>query len=350
VKPFRTRIEDVPLEQGLRADEGWIDMQVQFLIGEHNAGATDLVVGRTVLTPGARHERHLHPNCDESLVVRSGHGEIYTNTGREPSQAGDVIYTPRGNWHGFDNTSDADVLLVWGWSGAGSLEAAGYAIDDRIPKGMREQLARRDERGERQIGWKVGFGAPAAMEMLKIDRPLVGFLMEAGVVADGADVPVGTWTKPMLEAEIAVHLARDVPGDASWEEVRDTIGGLSAAIELADLDPPPEDVRAILAGNIFHRHVVLGPIDRDRSTGEGIGARVVVDGEEAAATDDPAALTGELVEVVRLTAETLAGCGERLRAGEVVITGSALPPHPVAAGQRVEVELPPLGSLSLRLV
>ena len=343
MKPYRTRIEDVPLEQGLREDEGWVNMQVQFLIR-----ATDLVVGRTVLTPGARHERHLHPNCDEFLVVLSGRGEIYTNTGREPSQAGDVIYTPRGNWHGFDNTSDEDVLLLWGWSGAGSLEAAGYAIDDRIPTGMRAQLAQRDE-GGRQIGWKVGFGAPAAMEMLKIDRPLVGFLMEAGLVADGAEVPVGSWTKPMLEAEIAVHLARDVPGDASWEEVRDAIGGLSAAIELADLDPPPEDVKAILAGNIFHRHVVLGAVDHDRSTGDGIGARVRVNGEEVAATDDPAALTGELVEVVRLTAETLAASGERLRAGEVVITGSALPPHPVAAGQRVEVELPPLGALSLRL-
>ena len=347
MKPFRTRIEDVPLEQGLREDEGWINMQVQFLIS-----ATDLVVGRTVLTPGARHERHLHPNCDEFLVVLSGSGEIYTNTGREPSQAGDVIYTPRGNWHGFDNTSDEDVLLLWGWSGAGSLEAAGYAIDDRIPTGMRDQLARRDERvraGERQIGWKVGFGAPGAMELLKTDRPLVGFLMQAGLVDDGAEVPVGAWAKPMLEAEIAVHLARDVPGDATWEQVRDAIGGLSAAIELADLDPPPADVRAILAGNIFHRHVVLGPVDRERSTGEGIGARVLIDGEEVAATDDPAALTGEIIEVVRLAAETLAASGERLRAGEVVITGSTLPPQPVAAGQRLEVELGPLGALSLRL-
>jgi 2-keto-4-pentenoate hydratase len=353
VKPYRTRIEDVPLEQGLREDEGWVNMQVQFLIDEAGAGARDLVVGRTVLTPGARHERHLHPNCDEFLVVLSGHGEIYTNTGREPSRAGDVIYTPRGNWHGFDNTSGEDVLLFWGWSGAGSLEAAGYAIDDRIPNGMREQLAQRQARieaGERPIGWKVGFGAPGAKEMLKTDRPLVGYLMEAGVLDDGADAAVGDWAKPMLEAEIAVHLARDVPGDATWEEVRDAIGGLSAAIELADLSPPPEDVEAILAGNIFHRHVVLGPVDQGRSTGEGIGARVRVDGEEVVSTDDPAALTGEIVEVVRLTAETLAASGERLRAGEVVITGSAIPPHPVAPGQRVEVELGPLGALSLRLV
>lgn len=128
--PYRTTIGDVPLEQGLREDEGWVEMQVQFLIDARNAGSDQLVVGRTVLRPGARHERHLHPNCDEFLVVMSGSGEVHTNTGREPSKAGDVIFTPRGNWHGFDNTGDEDVLLIWGWSGAGSLDAAGYAIPD----------------------------------------------------------------------------------------------------------------------------------------------------------------------------------------------------------------------------
>ena len=59
-EPYRTRIEQVPLEQNLREDEGWIDMQVQFLIDGRNAGAEGLVVGRTVLPAGARHERHLH--------------------------------------------------------------------------------------------------------------------------------------------------------------------------------------------------------------------------------------------------------------------------------------------------
>lgn len=127
-KPYRTRIEDVPLEQDLREDEGWIGMRVQFLIDAQAAGSDGLVVGRTVLPPRARHERHLHPNADEFLVVLRGRGEIYTNRGREPSQSGDVIFTPRGNWHGFDNTSDEDVELLWGWSGAGSLEAAGYEL------------------------------------------------------------------------------------------------------------------------------------------------------------------------------------------------------------------------------
>lgn len=130
MKPFRTRISDVPLEAGLREDEGWVDMRVQFLIDERSAGTDQLVVGRTVLPPGARHERHRHPNCDEFLVVLSGSGEIYTDEGREPAAEGDVVFTPAGHWHGFDNTSDEEALLFWGWRGAGSLEDAGYELGE----------------------------------------------------------------------------------------------------------------------------------------------------------------------------------------------------------------------------
>ena len=128
MKPYRTTIGDVPLAGGLREEEGWVDMRVQFLIDAAGAGSENLVVGRTVLPAGARHERHLHPNADEFLVVLRGSGEIYTDEGEEPAGEGDVVFTPRGHWHGFNNTTDDEVLLFWGWSGAGSLEAAGYEL------------------------------------------------------------------------------------------------------------------------------------------------------------------------------------------------------------------------------
>jgi 2-keto-4-pentenoate hydratase len=225
-------------------------------------------------------------------------------------------------------------------------------IDERIITGMREQLQARDELvqgGERQLGWKVGFAAPAALEKLGTDRPLVGYLLESARLQDGATVSIGEWTAPALEPEIAVHLASDVPAGASWHQVREAIGGLSAAIELADVSPPPEDPRAITAVNIFQRHVMLGPVDASRSTAEGIGGRVEVDGVEVAANDDPASLTGEVVEVVRLTGELLEAVGERLEAGQVIITGSAVPPVQIAPGQDVAVDLGPLGGLRVSL-
>jgi quercetin dioxygenase-like cupin family protein len=128
MNPYRANIGDVPLTQGLTREDGWVDMQVQFLIDEATAGSRRFVVGRTVLPPGARHERHRHPHADEFVMVMSGSGLVYTDGADERAGEGDVVMTPAGHWHGFNNTSDEDVLLIWGWSGAGSLEAAGYEL------------------------------------------------------------------------------------------------------------------------------------------------------------------------------------------------------------------------------
>ncbi len=128
--PFRTNLSNVPHAGGLREDEGWVDMRVQFLIDQARAGSDDFLLGWTVLPPGARHDRHLHRNADEFFIVLEGSGQIYTNEGTEDASAGDVVWTPRGNWHGFDNTGTTDVVLVWGWSGCGSLEDSGYEVGE----------------------------------------------------------------------------------------------------------------------------------------------------------------------------------------------------------------------------
>jgi mannose-6-phosphate isomerase-like protein (cupin superfamily) len=128
---FVTNLSQVPLVKGLRRDEGWVDMQVQFLIDKATVGSEDFLLGWTVLPPGAMHDRHRHFHCEEFWIVLEGHGVMYTEDGEQPAGQGDVVFTPRGHWHGFRNTSDADVVLVWGWSGAGSLEDAGYEVDHR---------------------------------------------------------------------------------------------------------------------------------------------------------------------------------------------------------------------------
>jgi quercetin dioxygenase-like cupin family protein len=130
MEPYRTRLDEVPLVPGLERDEGWVDMQVQFLVDKHTAGTENFLLGWTVLPPGARHHRHRHHHADEFFIVLQGSGMIYTDDDREPAAKGDVVFTPRGQWHGFDNTGDEDVVLVWGWSGAGALEDTGYEVGE----------------------------------------------------------------------------------------------------------------------------------------------------------------------------------------------------------------------------
>jgi mannose-6-phosphate isomerase-like protein (cupin superfamily) len=125
---FITNLNQVPVVEGLRRDEGWVNMQVQFLIDKANANSKELLVGWTVLPPGAMHERHRHFNCEEFWIVIQGSGVMYTNEGERPAKQGDVVLIPRKHWHGFKNTTDSEVILVWGWSGAGSLEDSGYEV------------------------------------------------------------------------------------------------------------------------------------------------------------------------------------------------------------------------------
>ncbi len=124
----RINIRTVPEEADLDRKDGWIAAQVQLLIDKAGAGA-EHVIGRTVLKPGGRHVRHRHHNCEAFLVVLKGKGHVLSDLGEEPAGEGDVIYLPRDCWHGFNNTSDDDVVLLWGLLGAGSIGAAGYEAD-----------------------------------------------------------------------------------------------------------------------------------------------------------------------------------------------------------------------------
>jgi mannose-6-phosphate isomerase-like protein (cupin superfamily) len=239
---YRTNLRDVPKVEGLKRDDGWVDMQVQFLIDKKTAGA-DHVVGWTVLKPGARHENHRHHNCDEFFIVLKGHGMIYTEHGDKPSVEGDVVYSPRGCWHGFNNTSNEDVVLVWGWMGP--TEASGYKCIrghkqpwDLIKKGMSAQLAKRRARiaaGEKPLGWKVGLGAPATMQKMGLTAPVVGYLMQRALLLSGSTASLKGYAKPVAEPEICVRMAHDLRSAASPGEAAAAVKEIFPAIELATL-------------------------------------------------------------------------------------------------------------------
>lgn len=232
------------------------------------------------------------------------------------------------------------------------MSAAWY--DPRIARGMVCQLTRWHQQlktGEKAIGWKVGFGTPESMERLKLTAPLVGYLTDESVARSGEVIAITQWSKPIAEPEVAVYLGKDLAGGASREAAMAAIAGLGPAIELVDLDAPPEDVASILSGNIYQRRVLFGPRDNSRAGCrlDGLTATVVRNGNELATTSELQALTGDYVDNVRHVADMLAAFGERLAAGQVVITGSVTAPLFLEPQQNIEFKLDPVGSVSVRL-
>ena len=210
--------------------------------------------------------------------------------------------------------------------------------DERISRGMQAQLAdarRTLDRDERPLGWKLGFGTGAAMQKLGIDAPLVGYLPAANRLESGATVDLSTWGNPKLEPEIVARAGED--GE---------ITAIGAAIELVDLDTSVGDPEEILERNIFQRHVLLGPVTEGASQDD-VRLWVAVNGDEVAATDTVTEATGDLDGLVAHVAKTLKAAGAGLERGDMVICGSIVPALDIAPGDTVEVQLEPLGSLTV---
>jgi 2-keto-4-pentenoate hydratase len=211
-----------------------------------------------------------------------------------------------------------------------------------VVAGMEKLLARRAELlagGATPIGWKLAFGTAAAMEKLGTTGPLVGFLTDATLLADGAEISVAGWTAPKLEPEIAIHLGAGGEG----------VVGISPAIELADADLPPTETETVLAGDIYHRAVVLNRAAAPSPLPHPIAARIERDSEEYATTADAEVEVGQIEDLAAWTVDYLSHFGVETAAGEVIISGSVVPLLDISPGQELRHTIEGVGSLSVRI-
>lgn len=211
-----------------------------------------------------------------------------------------------------------------------------------VVAGMEKLLARRDAllaQGATPIGWKLAFGTEAAMSKLGTTGPLVGFLTDATLLADGTEVSISGWTVPKMEPEIAIHLGAGGEG----------IAGIAPAIELADADLPPTETETVLAGDIYHRAVILDRLAAPTPLSHRIAARIARDGEEIAATADAEVEVGRLEDLAAWTVTYLRHFGIETREGEVIISGSVVPLLDIAPGQTLRHDVAGVGALTVSI-
>jgi quercetin dioxygenase-like cupin family protein len=137
--PVKASVADVPVDGTLAPEHGWRDLQVRWLVTGATMGAETTVVGRSVFPPGARHDLHRHPGAEEWEYVLEGAGVKHLDGVDVPIVAGDIVFSPRNTYHGVANTSEATLTTLWGYTGAASLEQAGYVLpaDDDDPAAPR---------------------------------------------------------------------------------------------------------------------------------------------------------------------------------------------------------------------
>lgn len=211
--------------------------------------------------------------------------------------------------------------------------------------------------GAVQTGYKVAFTARPVQRALGVDAPAFGPLFADMGLSSGAAVSARRFYGPRVEAEVAFLLARDLPGGAlTSHDVLAATEAILPAIEIVDcrvlaadpetgLPPTSADLVADFAGAAGY---VLGS-ERHAPTAfdlARIGAVLHLNGQ-IEATGLGALVMGDPAASVAWLGNELAKTGQSLRAGQVVLSGSLIMPLPVKAGDHVNADFGPFGSVSV---
>ena len=213
---------------------------------------------------------------------------------------------------------------------------------------------RKEARGNKIVGMKMGLTSVAKMRQMGVETPCYGFLADYFSIPEGAEIKTSELIHPKVEAEIAIVTSKELSGPGCHiGNVMSAIDFVMPAVEIIDsrYKDFKFDVLSVIADNSSSSRFVTGGRARnaDELDMKTLGVVMEINGEvvEVAAG---AAILGNPAASVAMLVNLLAERGEVLPAGSFVMSGSMTPAVAVKAGDAVTVRYQDLGSLTMKFV
>ncbi|PCJ47010.1 MAG: 2-oxo-3-hexenedioate decarboxylase [Gammaproteobacteria bacterium] len=211
---------------------------------------------------------------------------------------------------------------------------------------------RKEQRGTKIIGLKMGLTSYAKMEQMGVDTPIYAFLADYFSVLDAGTVKIDELIHPKVEAEIAVITKKELSGPGcTVAHVLDAIGSVVPAVEVIDsrYENFRFDLKSVVADNASSSRFVTGGNlkrieDVDLKT---LGVVMEINGE-VVATGAGASVLGHPAASVAMLANMLAERNEVIPAGTFIMTGGITAAVTVNAGDSVCVRYQDLGCVSIQ--
>ncbi len=231
----------------------------------------------------------------------------------------------------------------------------GITIEDAYHISLRMVNQRVECDGERIIGKKIGVTSKPVQDMLGVFQPDFGFLTDAMVYPDKADIPIaGNLIAPRAEGEIAFRLKKDLAGPGVTEQdVLDATETIMPCFEIVDSRIRDWDIKIqdTVADNASCGVYVLGENEVDPRDFDLPNLKMVIHKNgEYHSEGLGSAVQGNPLTAVAWLANTLGEFGIPFKAGEVILSGSLAPLIPVVAGDEMSLEIEGIGGCSCRFV
>ena len=200
-------------------------------------------------------------------------------------------------------------------------------------------IDRRIQNGERICGRKIGLTSQPMQELLGVDEPDYGVLLDGMFVEDGDVIDLQKLVQPRVEAEMAFIMERDLEGPgANTATALRAIAGALPAVEIVDSRVADWKIKLVdtVADNASSGLIVMGGRLRrvDELDLRLVGVAVTRRGD-LIDTGAGAAALGNPARCVAWLANKLASFGAKLHAGDVVLPGAVHKMVPVAAWRRI---------------
>lgn len=211
----------------------------------------------------------------------------------------------------------------------------------------------------RQIkGWKIGLTSKAMQSALNIDTPDSGVLFDDMFFDDQSDIPRDRFISTRIEAEIAFVMDQDLIGErVTRQDVIDATQAVCPSLEILDTrilpkDPETGAIRTVvdtIADNAANAGIVLGPQRHaiDAFDLRWVGSIVSKNGEVEETGLGAGVLNDPVLGIVWL-ARRLARYGQKIRAGDVVLSGSFIRIVPAPQGSKIEADFGAFGQVGCR--
>lgn len=213
-------------------------------------------------------------------------------------------------------------------------------------------IARQVDAGARLVGHKLGLTSPVMQQMMGVNTPDFGHLLDTMMFDASAPVSLDGFIQPRVELELAFVLARPLSGaDTTAADVIAATDHVVACLEL--IDSRIEDWKIGLldtvADNASSAGVLLGTerFSADDPLVTDCQARLEINGVEVA-TGSSADVIGAPAGAVAWLVRQFAEFGTTLDAGSVVLSGSCTRAIDVAPGDNVVGRFAGLGSIAVQ--
>jgi len=216
-------------------------------------------------------------------------------------------------------------------------------------------IRRKIAAGARVRGHKVGLSSPVMQQMMGVDEPDYGHLLDSMVLSGAAPIPAGRYCYPRIEVEIGYVLGSALPGaDCTEEDVLAATEYIVPSLELIDSRITNWQIKLpdTIADNASSAGVILGEA---RRTPAELAVRgvdlanidaVLYCGDQEVARGNTSAVLGNPTWCVAWLARKVASFGVKLEAGHLIIPGSCTRAIDAKPGTAFRAEFAGLGTVT----